>query len=227
MSLLLHALKSGLWPIGAHLSSTQLYKLQGVVNSLRLGRWMRDQGFRFDHLVRDRWAVFDMVASEVQDQRVLYLEFGVFRGRTIRYWSRKLRHPETRLHGFDSFEGLPDAWGPHTKGTFGVAGQVPEIDDPRVRFFKGWFEDTLREYHMPAHDVLVMIMDADMYASTASVFRRLGPSIRPGTFIYFDELNHVEDEPKAFAELMQVSGLGFRPVCAVRTLERAFFQAVG
>ena len=47
--------------------------------------------------------------AEVQDQRVLYLEFGVFRGRTIRYWSRKLRHPETRLHGFDSFEGLPDA----------------------------------------------------------------------------------------------------------------------
>jgi len=65
MSLLLHALKLGLWPIGAHLSSTQLYRLQGAVNSLRLGRWMRDHGFRFDPLVRDRWAVFDVVASEV------------------------------------------------------------------------------------------------------------------------------------------------------------------
>lgn len=216
-----------LWRIGTWMPKSQLYQLQGVVNHLRLGRWMRDHGFRFDRLLRNRWEVFDVVASRVADKRVLYMEFGVFRGRTIRYWSNQLRHPEASLHGFDSFEGLPEAWGPHAKGNFSVSGKLPEIADSRVRFFKGWFEEVLPSYVVPDHDVLVMIMDADMYTSTSYVFRHLRSHIRPGTFIYFDEMNHVEDEPKAFHELMESSSLTFKPVCADRTLTRAFFECVG
>lgn len=213
--------------IGARLSRRQLNRIQGVVNYLRLGAWMRDRGFRFERICRDRWEMFDIVAARVQDRHVLYLEFGVFRGRTIRYWATKLRHPDAHLHGFDSFEGLPEAWGPHTKGTFGVGGKIPEIADPRVGFFKGWFQDTLPSYVVPEHDVLVLIMDADLYTSTAYVLRHLGPHIRPGTFIYFDEMNHVEDEPKAFQEFMEASGRSFAPVCADRHLQRAFFECVG
>jgi hypothetical protein len=227
MSALSRMVKRMLWPIGARLTSAQLYQIQGAVNSLKLGRWMHDHGFHFDRILPDRWQVFDVVIDRVRDRRVLYLEFGVFKGRTIRYWAGKLTHPETRLHGFDSFEGLPDAWGPHTKGAFSVEGQIPQVDDPRVRFFKGWFEDTLADYQVPEHDVLVMIMDADLYASTAFVFTRLRPYIRPGTFIYFDEMNHVEDEPRAFEELIQASGLRFSPVCADRSMQRAIFECVG
>jgi hypothetical protein len=188
---------------------------------------MRDHGFQFDRLLRDRWEMFDLVASRVEDQRVLYLEFGVFRGRTIRYWSTKLRNPDAQLHGFDSFEGLPDAWGPHAKGTFSVSGKLPEIADPRVQFFKGWFDEVLPTYVVPDHDVLIMIMDADMYASTSYVLRHLRPYVRPGTFIYFDEMHHVEDEAKAFHEFMEASSLTFKPVCADRHLQRTFFECVG
>ena len=226
MRSLSRAVKRMLWPLGAHLSPDQLYQIQGAVNSLKLGRWMRDRGFHFDDIARDRWGVFDRVIAKVQDKRVLYLEFGVFRGRTIRYWSGRLKHPEATLHGFDSFEGLPADWGPHTAGAFSVAGQIPAIDDPRVKFFKGWFEETLKDYQVPDHDALVMIMDADLYSSTAYVFNRLRSHIRPGTFIYFDEMNHVEDEPRAFDELIQSTGLKFRPVCADRTMQRAFFECV-
>jgi len=187
---------------------------------------MRDHGFHFDQLLPDRWAIFDVVISRVQDKRALYLEFGVFRGRTIRYWSTKLRNPDARLHGFDSFEGLPEDWGPHTKGTFGVSGKLPEIADSRVQFFKGWFDQVLPNYSVPDHDVLILIMDADMYTSTAYVLRHLRPYIRRGTFIYFDELNHVEDEPKAFHEFMEASSLRFKPVCADKALNRAFFECV-
>jgi hypothetical protein len=220
-------LKYLLWKIGTRMPKSQLYQLQGVVNHLRLGRWMRDHDFRFDRLLRNRWEVFDMVASRVADKRVLYMEFGVFRGRTIRYWSNQLRHPEANLHGFDSFEGLPEAWGPHAKGNFSVSGKLPEIADSRVRFFKGWFEEVLPSYVVPDHEVLVMIMDADMYTSTSYVFRHLRDYIRPGTFIFFDEMNHVEDEPKAFHELMESSKLTFKPVCADRTMTRVFFECVG
>lgn len=213
--------------MGARMSTLQLYKLQGLVNHLKLGRWMRDRGFHFDRVVRNRWEVFDAVASRVQDKRVLYLEFGVFKGRTTRYWAGKLRNPESRLHGFDSFEGLPEEWALTPKqGIFNLSGQVPEIADPRVQFFKGWFDQVLPSYVVPEHDVLVMIMDADLYSSTAFVFRHLRSYIRPGTFIYFDEMNHVDHEPKAFDELMQENSLTFKPVCADKTFTYAFFECV-
>jgi hypothetical protein len=96
--------------VGSRLSRSQLYKFQAFVNHLKLGRWMRDHGFHFDRIVSDRWGVFDVIASRIQDEPVLYLEFGVFKGRTTRYWSAKLRNPDARLHGFDSFEGLPEEW---------------------------------------------------------------------------------------------------------------------
>ncbi len=209
------------------MSTSQLYQLQGAVNYLRLGRWIRDHGFHFDRLFQDRWEIFDFVASQVTDKRVLYLEFGVFRGRTIRYWSTKLRNPEARLHGFDSFEGLPEAWGPHTKGTLSVGGKLPEIADPRVRFFKGWFDEVLPNYVVPDHEVLIMIMDADTYTSTDYVLRHLRRYVRRGTFIYFDEMNHVEHEPKAFHEFMESNSLTFRPVCADRALQRVVFECLG
>ena len=59
------------------------------------------------------------------------------------------------------------------------------------------------------------------------MLRQFAPHICAGTFIYFDEMNHVEDEPKAFDELMRDTGLKFRPVSADRTLERVFFECIG
>jgi hypothetical protein len=218
--------KALLRKLGAHISPRLLYQIQGAVNYLRLGAWMRDHGFRVDRPCRNRWEVFDVVASRVADKRVLYLEFGVFRGRTIRYWSGKLQNPAAHLHGFDSFEGLPEDWGPHTRGTFSVGGTIPDIADPRVRFFKGWFETTLPTYVVPEHEVMVMIMDADLYSSTAYVLRHLGPHVRPGTFIYFDEMNHVDHEPRAFHEFMEASSRKFTMVCADRQLQRAFFECI-
>jgi hypothetical protein len=190
---------------------------------------MRDQGFQFGRLLPDRWNVFDVVLSKVQDQRVLYLEFGVFQGRTTRYWSARLRNPEARLHGFDSFEGLPEEWADHAAGRiFNAQGQVPVIaDDPRVRFFRGWFDQILPTYVVPDHDVLVLILDADLYSSTSYVLDHLRPYIRPGTFIYFDEMNHIEHEPRAFNAFMKSSSLQFRPVAADETLTYVFFECVG
>ena len=93
---------------------------------------MRDHGFQFDRTLPDKWDVFDVVAAKVQDKRVLYLEFGVFKARTTRYWSAKLRHPEARLHGFDSFEGLPEEWADHASGKiFNAGGEIPVIADAR------------------------------------------------------------------------------------------------
>jgi hypothetical protein len=71
------------------------------------------------------------------------------------------------------------------------------------------------------------IMDADLYSSTSYVLHHLRPYIRPGTLIYFDEMNHVEHEPKAFDEFMKGTSLTFRPVCADRTPTYAFSSVWG
>ena len=96
--------------IGAHVSTTTIHRLNAIVNYLETGRWMRAHGF--DRVARfpTRYALFDSVAKLLTGQRVLYLEFGVHRGDSIRHWSELLSHSESHLVGFDSFEGLPEDW---------------------------------------------------------------------------------------------------------------------
>ena len=64
---------------------------------------------------------------------VLYLEFGVFEGASMRRWSTALKNPASLLHGFDSFEGLPEDFDfKYPKGHFDVGGSLPDIDDDRI-----------------------------------------------------------------------------------------------
>ena len=186
-------------------------------------------GFRFPIRVRDRDKVFLTIAEKVP-QAVLYLEFGVFQGDSMRYWSRALKHPESMLHGFDSFEGLPEDWdesGHNQKGAYSAQGQIPVIDDPRVKFFKGWFDQVLPTYTVPDHEVLVVFMDADLYSSTICGLRHLRLWIKPGTYIYFDNMSHPDHEPRAFDEFMKETGLRFDPVVANKELNYASFECVG
>ncbi len=188
---------------------------------------MVDNGFQIERRVRDRFAVFDAVAEKVQNKKVLYLEFGVFKGVSMRFWSSALKHPETKLHGFDSFEGLPEDFDVvYTKATHDVKGEIPQIDDTRVQFFKGWFDEVLPTYQLPKHEVLVITLDADLYSSTIYVLRYLRPFITPGTYIYFDDFSRPDHEPRAFHEFMEESGLRFRLVSTEYSLNTAFFECI-
>ena len=215
--------------MGSKLSLPRLHQLQMVINYMKVGSWMDKQGFRVRYRVVDRNSVFSAVSQLLSDKPVLYLEFGVYKGDSMRYWSSALMNPETILHGFDSFEGLPehfDIEGPYAKGTFDVDGKIPQVNDSRVKFFKGWFNEVLPEYEVPRHDNLVIVMDADLYSSTMYVLKWLRRYIREGTFIYFDNMSRPEHEPRAFAEFMMESKLNFEVVCADQSLNCVFFKCV-
>ena len=91
-------LKRVLTRIGAHLSmlhysrvvqDCELYGVRAMdgrpwLQCVELGVHLRREDF------------FARVANEVGDSPVLFMEFGVYRGESIRVWSRLLRHPETR-----------------------------------------------------------------------------------------------------------------------------------
>lgn len=219
--------KPGLTRVGSRLSDRAIHNLNSAFNYLELGAWMRRHGFVPVHRLPDRFALFDYIGNAVRDERVLYLEFGVYEGAVTRYWVNLLKHPDSRLHGFDSFEGLPADWTlDRPAGHFGTKGQVPTIADRRVEFFKGWFTDTLPEYVPPEHDRLVVIFDADLYASTAFALDAVRDYVRPGSLLYFDDFNHRADEMRAFEEFLSTSSLRFRLVAATKDLGKVAFQCV-
>jgi O-methyltransferase len=222
---LVEAAKQALTRAGAACSLSTLLRLNSVFNYLWVGHWMKSKGFRVLQRVDSREQVFGIAAQEIRDREVLYLEFGVYRGESMRIWSGLLRNPKSNLQGFDSFEGLPESWDLSAeKGHFATGGAIPVIDDSRVSFYKGWYSETLPRYVPPAHERLFVNFDADLYSSTRTVLNFLKPHICSGTYIYFDEFQAREHESKAFDEFLSETGWTFRVVAASRGLTNVLFQ---
>ncbi len=124
------------------------------------------------------------------DKAIDYLEFGVFEGASIGQWCALNHNPGSRFFGFDSFEGLPEDW--HSgkrKGAFSTGGKLPQIEDPRVSFVAGWFQQSLRGFlasYRPQSQ-LVIHVDCDLYSSTLYCLTALDPMISPGTLIVLDD----------------------------------------
>ena len=131
--------KIALARLGSICNERLVYNLNGVFNYLHVGWWLQAHGFRARERVRSREELFALFAADVSERRVLYLEFGVAKGASMRQWSKLPRNPASTLHGFDSILGLPHDWTleGHERGYLSTEGQVPEIDVPRVRFFVG------------------------------------------------------------------------------------------
>jgi len=219
-------LKSLLVDIGSHCGRRTLHFLTSSVNYLEVGRWMKSQGFHTAKRLSKRRELFHQIAEKVGGERVLYLEFGVSRGASMRYWSSLLSNPASALHGFDTFEGLPHDWRLGNKGAYSAGGALPEIADPRVKFFRGLFEDTLPGYVLADHERLVINIDCDLYSSTRFVLNALSDHIRPGTFIYFDEFSDPHNEMRAFHELLRASNKRFSLLGATRSYGQVSFECI-
>lgn len=229
MKRLVQRFKQLLVALGAVAPRRPLLLLSSAVMYLRFGRWLADNGFRFRRRVATREECFAIVAEQIGHRPVLLLEFGVYRGDSLRTWSSLLTHPDTQLIGFDSFEGLPEFFNDTlglVKGSFDVDGAVPRIDDDRVTFRKGWFEDTLDGFVPPEHDQLIVSVDADLYSSARTVLNALQAWIVEGTYLYFDDFAYVDHEPAAFAEFLRESGRRFVPVVSEWSVNRCVFRCV-
>ena len=129
------------------------------------------------------------------------LEFGVRFGTTIRQIGGLV---EQQVNGFDSFEGMPEAWHHEQKGSYTTKGVMPRVPD-NVLLHKGWFADTLPEFVKTHKEpVRFMNIDCDLYSATKTILDTLATQIVPGTVIVFDEYIGNEhwrkDEYQAFQE---------------------------
>jgi hypothetical protein len=92
-----------------------------------------------------------------------------------------------RLHavGFDSFRGIPEAWGPFPKGAF-AWDALPVI--PNTTLIVGYYADTVPLFNFGAVQPLRLVhFDCDLYSSTKTVLEHLGPYLVPGVYVVFDE----------------------------------------
>jgi len=207
------AARRSLLSLGRRLPARAVADLRSVLGYVELGGWLASQpGAPHPPVLATRQDLFAHALEHIHGSKPLYLEFGVYEGLSLRWWAGHLTGPAARLVGFDSFEGLPEDWRPgHGQGRFRTNGP-PQIDDPRVSFVVGWFDDTLPAYEPPEHDQLVVNIDCDLYSSTRTVLTWLEPRLRPGTLIYFDEFPDRDNEMRAFLESLARVGRRVTPL---------------
>jgi hypothetical protein len=146
-----------------------------------------------------------------------YLEFGVYRGDSLRSWCGLNGSPRTRFFGFDSFQGLPEGWtNERPKGAFTTSGKTPDINDPRVQFVVGWFQHSLPGFlgSYEPKNRLVIHNDSDLYSSSLYCLTSLNAFMPSGTLIVFDEFYDVLHEYRALSDYAEAYMRKYRIVAA-------------
>lgn len=186
-------------------------KLKFSAHLSELSRWITNHkdGLKFSDFpaktfdYNRRFKLYDfLIETELNDDPIDYLEFGVSKGVSFKWWMDQLKNEETRFYGFDTFNGLPEDWGPFKKGDMSNGDVPPEYDDTRYTFYQGVFQKTLfdflKEYKSDKRKIVHM--DADLYSATLFVLTTIHPYLNKGDIILFDEFNVPMHEFKAFQE---------------------------
>lgn len=154
----------------------------------------------------------------------LVLEFGVYFGKTLNMISSHFAkiNSSQNIHGFDTFDGLPQDWRGTKAGSYSTKGLLPNVGG-NVRYHVGLFHDCLERFLSELRQdeetkgekqrpVAFMNIDCDLYSSTMDVLLPLAKEghIVPGTVIVFDEYimnpRWQDDEFKAFQEVVHMYG---------------------
>lgn len=171
---------------------------------------------------KGRHQLYRFVLSQTVNQDGgLFLEFGVYKGTSINRFA-DIR-PDVRWYGFDSFQGLPEAWTLGArKGSFDVKGVLPPVRG-NVTLIQGFFERTLPAFVAEhcADRVAFLHVDCDLYSATKTIFSELGALLQLGCIVVFDEYFNYpgweDGEYKAFSEYIASTGRAFEYIGYVRT----------
>lgn len=149
-----------------------------------------------------RYELYENVISQenLKDAELDYFEFGVCGGHSFKWWLEHNHHSGSRFFGFDTFEGLPESFGPFQKGSMAVAMESLQITDQRSRFYKGLFQDTLVPFlgNYDGSRRKLIHMDADLFSATLFSLSQLYRFLREGDIIIFDEFAVPRHEFRAF-----------------------------
>jgi O-methyltransferase len=156
---------------------------------------------------RNRSELYQAINARFDNTAISYLEFGVWKGASLRDWAVINNNSDSRFYGFDSFEGFPEVWdhgfGHSTKKEhFALGGEVPHLSDPRVKLIRGWFQQTLGDFLVEnelVHPIIIHI-DCDLHSSALFVLATLNPILKSADVIIFDEYTSPVNEFLAWEE---------------------------
>ncbi len=149
-----------------------------------------------------RYKLYEEVskAEGLDKSAIDYFEFGVSSGSSFRWWLAHNSSNDSKFYGFDTFEGLPEAFGPYGKGSMAATLESINVTDHRAGFYRGLFQDTLVHFldqYQPGKRKLIH-MDADLFSSSIFVFSQLYRFLQEGDIILFDEFAVPTHEFRAF-----------------------------
>jgi hypothetical protein len=176
----------------------------------KLSKWIKVQqkrGFHdfytFSFSYDRRFSLYKYILEkECLNNEIDYIEFGVSKGFSFKWWAENVSHTNARFYGFDTFNGLPEDWGPFKKGAMSSNNMLPEMNDKRCSFYQGLFQQTLPSFLSTYKPAVrrVIHMDADLYSSTLFSLTSISSFIKKDDIILFDEFNVPLHEFKAFIE---------------------------
>jgi hypothetical protein len=160
----------------------------------------------------NRNAMFAHCMKSAPDEG-LVLEFGVAQGASTRQLASMTGR---QVHGFDSFQGLPEDWSgtEELQGKFSTGGALPDVP-ASVTLHPGWFEDSIPEFKDQFTDpVAVLHVDCDLYSSARIVLFGMADRLKAGTVVIFDEYfnypNWQQHEFRAFQEFVDAFDVEYR-----------------
>ena len=144
-----------------------------------------------------RYKVWDRVPEYIDaNKNIVYLEFGVWKGHSIKYFADKYKNKNSEFYGFDTFYGFPEKCLNMEKGHYSTDGEVPQVNDSRIKFIKGLFQETLPDFlnkiqFNPKDKIALIHFDAPLH--TATLFNLFKLSEKFGNYYFiFDQLGTEE-----------------------------------
>ena len=161
---------------------------------------------KWDYMKRNNMYQWVIDTEGLSSETINYIEFGVAWGDSFKWWLKQNKNAESKFYGFDTFDGLPEDWGPFKKGSFSSNQELPDINnDPRGKFLKGLFQQTVPGFvkELDNSKRNVILMDADLYSATLYALTSLAPYLKTGDIIFFDEFVVPTHEFKAYSDFIQ------------------------
>jgi O-methyltransferase len=199
--------------------------LLNIIYLSKISKWRKEQpNIKFNDFYSNKWdytkryKLYEFVMKEenLTSAPIDYLEFGVAQGLSFRKWVEGNTHPDSRFNGFDTFTGLPEDWGNFKAGAMSTNNAMPEINDSRVKFHQGLFQQTLPGFlaNFRNDKRKVILLDADLYSSTLYVLSSLAPFLKKNDIVIFDEFAVPQHEFLAFLDFKRSFYMDFEMIAA-------------
>ena len=159
---------------------------------------------RLFHSREHLWKSF---GSTLGNSEWVGFEFGVASGDATRTFM-KMPYAANCLqwNGFDTFLGLPDAWGDLPRGAFSTGGNPPLIQNAKIKWHIGLIQETCDNINSLGFldKKFVIVFDFDLYSATKAAWDVISKFLKAGDIIYFDEA-YEADEARMINEISETS----------------------